>query len=221
MHGWIMTAYLRGEPHGGQQSAMLLAALGSALPPGSGSVLQAEQLSPSSLFTLLSLAISTRLPSLDENHHLLLETELSALTSAVCTCEQLLRTPIPLGYTRYSVRFLWAWLSLLPFALSRTFNEFAVGTWWQDKPKPVLAFAMLFIGFAFLSIEDISVQIEEPFAILPLRAHQQWLLRDTAQMKALVRVFGGDRSETALTADAQLSDDVSSSNSKKNGRRTP
>jgi len=31
---------------------------------------------------------------------------------------------------------------------------------------------MTFISFLFLSIEDIAVQIEEPFAILPLEAQQ-------------------------------------------------
>ena len=42
----------------------------------------------------------------------------------------------------------------------RTFADFGVGTWWEDKPQPVLVLAMLFIGFIFLSIEDIAVQIE-------------------------------------------------------------
>ena len=34
--------------------------------------------------------------------------------------------------------------------------------------RRVLVLAMLFISFIFLSIEDIAVQIEEPFAVLPL-----------------------------------------------------
>ena len=98
----------------------------------------------------------------------------------------MLRTPIPLGYTRYSVRFLWIWLSLLPFALVRTFNDFGVNTWWADKPQPVLLLAMGFISFIFLSIEDIAVQIEEPFAILPLELHHKYLSKDVEQMRALM-----------------------------------
>ena len=44
---------------------------------------------------------------------------------------------------------------------------------------------MTFVSFIFLSIEDIAVQIEEPFAILPLDLHQQWLERDADQMLRL------------------------------------
>jgi putative membrane protein len=98
----------------------------------------------------------------------------------------MLRTPIPLGYTRYSVRFLWIWLTLLPFALVRTFKDFGVNTWWEDKPQPVLVLAMFFIGFIFLSIEDIAVQIEEPFAILPLELHQNYLEEDVNQANTLM-----------------------------------
>ena len=68
----------------------------------------------------------------------------------------------------------------------RTFADFGVGTWWEDKPQPVLVLAMLFIGFIFLSIEDIAVQIEEPFAILPLEQHASWLERDAKQMKRVL-----------------------------------
>ena len=102
-------------------------------------------------------------------------------------CEKLLRTPIPLGYTRYSVRFSWLWLSLLPFALANTFSEFGVGTWWEDKPPPALALAMLFVCFVFLSIEDIAVQIEEPFSVLPLIKCHKWLSADVRRMLLLVR----------------------------------
>ena len=60
-------------------------------------------------------------------------------------------------YTRSSVRFLWVWITLLPFALSRTFSDFSTGTWWEDKPLaelPILLLSMVFISFIFLSIED-------------------------------------------------------------------
>jgi predicted membrane chloride channel (bestrophin family) len=87
------------------------------------------------------------------NERIAVDSQILALTQSLGICEKLLRTPIPLGYTRYSVRFLWVWLSLLPFALTNTFSQFGVGTWWENKPQPVVVLAMLFIGFIFLSME--------------------------------------------------------------------
>ena len=87
------------------------------------------------------------------------------VTSALGKCESFLRTPIPLGYTRYSVRFLWVWLSLLPFALTRTFCGFQLGTWWEgrvDEPWPLVCASVLFIASILLSIEDIAVQVLLP-----------------------------------------------------------
>ena len=214
-HGWLMTCYLKGEEDTGAQAAVLRAAIGTSRTGDAGEIARqqartqevlfgqsrmdakdelnrlglAGDLTPATLTTALSLGVRQRMPSLDVSERAAMEAELSQVISSLGTCEKLLRTPIPLGYTRYSVRFLWAWLSLLPFALCRTFEDFGVGTWWEDKPKPVLVLAMLFIGFIFLSIEDIAVQIEEPFKILPLGTHQRWLLRDMQQLKAMVRAY--------------------------------
>ena len=53
------------------------------------------------------------------------------------------------------------------------------------------AVAMLFVSFIFLSIEDIAVQIEEPFAILPLELQHKWLMRDSDEMRTLMRWYEG------------------------------
>ena len=95
--------------------------------------------------------MTRRLPSLTDQELVGIDEELGKVDLALGRCEKLLRAPIPLGYTRYSVRFLFLWLTLLPFALSSTFQEFGTGTWWEDKPQPVLAFAMLFIRYVLSS----------------------------------------------------------------------
>lgn len=184
LHGWIMGSYLRGKPLKAVQEAQLLR---FALAEEQGAVVGAKvALTPHLAITAISLGASRRLPSLTDQQHISIDDELNAITSALGKCEKLLRTPIPLGYTRYSVRFLWLWLSLLPFALVRTFGEFGAGTWWEDKPQPILAVAMLFVGFVFLSIEDIAVQIEEPFSILPLVKCHKWLMADIKRMRQLI-----------------------------------
>lgn len=129
----------------------------------------------------IALGVRRRLPSLTDQEYIAIEECLEKVTTSLGQCERLLRTPIPLGYTRYSVRFLWIWLTLLPFALTRTFCGFQAGTWWEgrvDEPWPLVVSSVAFISSIFLSIEDISVQIEEPFAVLPLDAHHRWLVRD-------------------------------------------
>lgn len=79
------------------------------------------------------------------------------------------------------------WLTLLPLALVRTFAEFGTESidtsWWVRGFQPELVIAILFLSVVFLSIEDISVQIEEPLCVLPLDLHQKWLKRDIVQMK--------------------------------------
>jgi predicted membrane chloride channel (bestrophin family) len=184
LHGWFMGSYLRGKALKGVQEAQLLRFASGRTEERAADVKVA--MTPYLAITALSLGVSRRLPSLTDQEEVAIDEELGKLTDALGKCEKLLRAPIPLGYTRYSVRFLWLWLSLLPFALASTFAEFDAGTFWADKPQPVLAVAMLFVSFIFLSIEDIAVQIEEPFAILPLIKCHKWLLADVRRMRALV-----------------------------------
>jgi predicted membrane chloride channel (bestrophin family) len=149
--------------------------------------------SPSALINAISLGIMTRIPSLDPQEATIIDEQFVEIVSSLGICEKLLRTPIPLGYTRYSVRFVMIWLTLLPFALVNVFKEFGTDTWWEGKQfQPVLVVAMIFLSVVFLSIEDISVQIEEPFCILPLDLHQKWLKRDIIQMKRISKLVDGN-----------------------------
>lgn len=70
-------------------------------------------------------------------------------------CERILRTPIPLSYTRHTSRFMMIWLTLLPFTL------------WDSCRWAMLPIAGI-VSFLLLGIEEIGVSIEEPFTILPL-----------------------------------------------------
>jgi len=68
-------------------------------------------------------------------------------------CERILKTPIPLSYTRHTSRFLFMWLLLLPFALYQDCHWVSI---------PIEAFTAFFL----LGIDDIGVQIKEPFSVL-------------------------------------------------------
>merc|ERR1719390_203636 len=77
-------------------------------------------------------------------------------------CERIFRSPIPLVYTRHTARFLTSFMVLLPLALWEPMK----GTWnhWATIPATTILAIFLF------GIEELGIQIEEPFGILPLEA---------------------------------------------------
>ena len=185
LHYWIMNEHLRAGGGSRKQHQDLLT---NALGTGAESI-DGFGVTPYHGIEAISLGARQRLPSLTDQEFIAFDDCLSTVTSDLGKCERLLRTPIPLGYTRYSVRFLWIWLTLLPFALTRTFCGFQAGTWWEgrvDEPWPLVVSSVTFIAAIFLSIEDISVQIEEPFAVLPLDIHHGWLVRDVESSRQLM-----------------------------------
>jgi len=86
-----------------------------------------------------------------------LDMQVQRLCQALGSCERLLKTPLPTGFTRHSSRLLFIWSNCLPFALYPLMGP--LGT----LPTSLLT------SYAVLGIEDISVQLEECFDILPLR----------------------------------------------------
>merc|ERR1719310_2157763 len=84
------------------------------------------------------------------------------LVDQLGACERIFRSPIPLVYTRHTARFLTSFMALLPLAL---WGPMA-GSWnhWATIPATTILAIFLF------GIEELGIQIEEPFGILPLEA---------------------------------------------------
>eukprot|EP01033_Poteriospumella_lacustris_P007541 gene7542-5423_t len=94
------------------------------------------------------------------------------LGAALENCDRIYTTPIPLVYTRLTARFLLLWLMTFPLTL---YNEFPMSKKW-------LVPLVIFMNSIFLlGIDDLGVQIEEPFSILPL-ANICYNIQSTAQM---------------------------------------
>eukprot|EP00440_Ansanella_granifera_P050028 gb/GFBE01054221.1/.p1 GENE.gb/GFBE01054221.1/~~gb/GFBE01054221.1/.p1 ORF type:complete len:403 (+),score=63.12 gb/GFBE01054221.1/:1-1209(+) len=74
-------------------------------------------------------------------------------------CERILKTPIPLVYTRFTSRFLSVWMLLLPLALYS-----------QTNPHFLIVPITGLIGLFLFAIAEVGIQIEEPFSILPLQS---------------------------------------------------
>jgi len=143
----------------------------------------------------LALAVEiNRLPRLKTPQQTVMDVCLANVSTELTNCEQLVRTPIPLAYTRSLLRFLWLWLTLLPFSLVRTFTDFGKGTWWEGKPLVVVPVVTCFIGLLFLSIEDIAVQIEEPFVVQSgqLRNEARWFAADAEALASLAARLPGE-----------------------------
>lgn len=92
---------------------------------------------------------------IDNITHLLLSGYVHNLTDYMGACERILRTPMPLSITRHTSRFLMVWMGCLPFALVPQMGALAV---------PVMAI----IAILLFSIDEIGVNLEEPFRRLPL-----------------------------------------------------
>lgn len=85
--------------------------------------------------------------------------------------ERLLRTPIPTSFTRHTARILFFWNITLPFALYPVMGP------WLTLPTALVT------SFAVQGIEDIGLQMEEPFDILPLRQYSDVIYDSVAQIE--------------------------------------
>ena len=83
------------------------------------------------------------------------EATLVEMGSVTGGCERLLSTPMPLSYTRFTGRALMLWLFGLPLGLWPLLG-------WATVP------ATFFISYVVIGIDEIGVEIEEPFCILPV-----------------------------------------------------
>lgn len=193
-HRWLCTVYLQpGDPTTASVSATINSCLGR---------------SPTSPLTadLIQAAISykiNKLPRLELPQRQGMEFRLSGVTQELAVCEQLLQTPIPLAYTRSLLRFLWLWLTLLPLSLVRAFADFGRGTWWQGQPLFVVPVVACFIAILFLSLDDIAVQLEEPFRAQRFQCKQLslWFANDAADTEQLIG--------TMIAADRQVESESS------------
>jgi predicted membrane chloride channel (bestrophin family) len=84
-----------------------------------------------------------------------MDENLTCMAEVLGRCERINRVPIPLSYTRHTSRFLTAWAVLLPLAL------------WNATGTEAIAFAPL-VSFLLFGVDQIGVQLEQPFAVLPL-----------------------------------------------------
>jgi len=106
-----------------------------------------------------------------------IDEQMQRLCAAYGASERVLRTPLPTGYSRHSSRLLFLWSHCLPFALYPVCGPF--GT------LP----ASLLTSWAVLGVEDLGVQLEEPFDILPMRQYADGMYDAMNQIKNGYQVY--------------------------------
>lgn len=114
-------------------------------------------------------------------------------------CERILRTPIPVAYTRHTGRFVVIFVTALPLLLWPRLR------WFTLLAAPLVATLLL-------GINEIGVDIEEPFSVLPLEAIADRAAADVTQTVELqvrpqrrfvardCRCAGNDMGSQAMTS---------------------
>ena len=116
----------------------------------------------------------------------LIETDKSIIILGECTSimEKIYSSPVPLVYTRHTARFLSLWALLLPAALYSSFVDMA-------QPFLVLP-ASAILAFFLFGVDELAMQLEEPFSILPMKSFCDQIL---GSVDVLAGGGGGSRGD--------------------------
>jgi putative membrane protein len=117
---------------------------------------------------------------------------LDTMVDVLGGCERILRTPMPLAYAIHLKQLLMIYCLLLPFEIVSTLN------WWTS-------FVVALVSFMLFGIEEIGVEIENPFGHdpndLPLDtmcATMQRNIEDIISLKPSVRYSSVESPATSV-----------------------
>jgi putative membrane protein len=111
---------------------------------------------------LMNLSQAINSLSIEKQRRIEIDKSLVILGDTLGIGERIFTSPVPLVYTRHTARFLSLWMLLIPFAM---YEEFAKTS---DLALPLVPAAAILAMFLF-GIEELAVQLEEPFSILPMQ----------------------------------------------------
>lgn len=178
-----LKVHLRSGPGGFEDDSNLVEDLTPILKPKELEMLLQSTNRPAHIMNCMTQIVKEA--KLEGGALMCLDQNLTQLADVLGGCERILRTPIPLSYTRMTTRFLFVWLLLLPLALSGEILRLDHSIWLTIP-------AVSFIAFGLLGVEEVGVQIEEPFSILPMEAYAQGSKNNTggifAQMNSVAQV---------------------------------
>ena len=110
----------------------------------------------------LMTVITRRLDQMNEHkveliYQLLMDNDLTALHSNAARTDRLATQPTPVSYSRHISRGLIVWLLALPATVASTCP------WWVIGP------GTLVVSWLLLGIDDIGMQLEQPYTVMPVK----------------------------------------------------
>lgn len=168
---WALPRCLMNRLSGPDDEAALQAEIFAAFADDESSPLVSNVLlspdRPMSVLMELSLPLNA-LP-IDEKRRLEMDKSIIITGECVSACERIYTSPVPLVYTRHTGRFLSLWMVLLPFSLYDIFLERnSILTEQVFLESCVLVPAVAVLAISLFGVQELSIQLEEPFSILPM-----------------------------------------------------
>lgn len=165
--GWATKATVRTEG-----STVLNLVLETLLPPDALQAVTTARKPPLALLALLRRA-TVRL-ALPQAQMATVQDRISELTLCFGGMERILSTPLSPTYQRHMSRGIMLWLLLLPLGL--------IGAGCTTLLK--LCLVEVAIAYVMLGIDEIGIQIEQPFDVLPLHALATGISNDVGDQLA-------------------------------------
>ena len=109
--------------------------------------------------------------------------QVESLGSIAADCQRLFTSPIPPTMSRHGLRCLLLWLLALPVVLAGSVSPWVNILWTAAT------------AFVYLGIDELGVQVEQPFQIIPL-----WQICQAAQDAVLHTLASPERSLPAGNA---------------------
>jgi ion channel-forming bestrophin family protein len=147
IYGWCLKGLVRGET-----DSEVIAAV---IPPDEAPWLISARDRPTAIVYRLRSILSAQ--QLSTAAHQAIEHRLYDLESALGICKRILASPVPPTYTRHTSRVLCLYLAMIPFAL--------IGT---DISPVALLVNVALTSYLTIGLDEICVEIENPFPILPI-----------------------------------------------------
>ncbi|GMH87041.1 hypothetical protein TrVE_jg13495 [Triparma verrucosa] len=161
--GWLLKCRMRDEPDSDIITSMLN--------PLDAKYVSRQRKHPVALITRIRqvVALEAKRGNLNPGSHRSLEANLLELNRIYGMCERLRGSPVPPMYSRHTSRLLMFWLFSLPLSLNST-----------PISAPINILLVMVAGFVTLGLDEISMQLEQPFRLMPMQQLAGAVMLDVA-----------------------------------------